>query len=333
VVHVAGNQLVDASGKQVVWHGVNRSGAEFACVQGNGIFDGPADDASVAAMAAWRINVVRVPLNEDCWLGSSNVQAQYGGTAYQSAIKNYVGLLHQHGLDVILDLHWTDGVYTGQSTQCSDTHATCQKPMPDAANAPAFWTSVAKTFAGDHATVFDLFNEPFADFAAGFNSQLGWTCWRDGGTCTGIGYQVAGMQSLVNAVRSAGATNVVMLGGDSFSNDLSQWPAYKPTDSANNLVASWHSYANNTCAAQSCWDSQVAPVLAQVPVVPGEIGEGDCAHGYIDTLMAWLDSHHTGYLGWTWNTWNCSTGPALISAYDGTATTYGAGFKAHLATF
>ena len=79
-------------------------------------------------------------------------------------------------------------------------------------------------------------------------------------------------------------------------------------------------------------DSQIAPVLAQVPVVPGEIGENDCAHGYIDSLMAWLDSHHTGYLGWTWNTWDCSSGPSLISSYDGTPTNFGAGFKAHLAT-
>ena len=45
-----------------------------------------------------------------------------------------------------------------------------------------------------------------------------------------------------------------------------------------------------------------------------------------------LDAHHTGYLAWTWNTWDCSQGPSLISAYDGTATAYGAGYKAHLAT-
>jgi hypothetical protein len=70
-----------------------------------------------------------------------------------------------------------------------------------------------------------------------------------------------------------------------------------------------------------------------VPVIAGEIGENDCGHSYIDTLMAWLDSHHTGYSAWTWNTWDCSQGPSLISAYDGTPTNYGAGYKAHLATF
>ena len=46
--------------------------------------------------------------------------------------------------------------------------------------------------------------------------------------------------------------------------------------------------------------------------------------------MSWLDSQHTGYLGWTWNNWDCSSGPSLISDYTGTPTAYGAGFKAHL---
>ena len=46
-LHVSGNKLVDASGNQVMLHGVDRSGAEYACVQGNGIFDGPNDQASI----------------------------------------------------------------------------------------------------------------------------------------------------------------------------------------------------------------------------------------------------------------------------------------------
>ena len=36
-LHVSGNKLVDPTGSQVVLHGVNRSGSEFACVQDNGI--------------------------------------------------------------------------------------------------------------------------------------------------------------------------------------------------------------------------------------------------------------------------------------------------------
>jgi endoglucanase len=71
-------------------------------------------------------------------------------------------------------------------------------------------------------------------------------------------------------------------------------------------------------------------VLASVPLVAGELGENDCAHGYVDSLMTWLDGHGASFLAWTWNTWPCGSGPALITDYQGTATGYGAGVKAHL---
>lgn len=123
------------------------------------------------------------------------------------------------------------------------------------------------------------------------SAASGWTCWRDGGTCPGIGYQVAGFQSLVN--------------------DVSQWLTYKPTDPQNNLAAFAHVYNFNPCSNTSCYDSQMGPVAAQVPFALTEIGENDCAHGFIDTLMSWTDTRGVGYLGWTWNTWPCNSGQGL----------------------
>ncbi len=329
-LHVSGNKLVNASGQQVLLHGVDRSGTEYACVQGNGIFDGPNDQASITAMKSWGVNAVRVPLNEACWNAESYVNSAYAGSNYISAIKAYVSLLNSNGIVAILDLHWTDGLYTGSSSGCSSAQAVCQKPMPDAAQAIPFWTSVASTFKGNNAVIFDLFNEPYASRATG-STTTGWQCWLSGGTCAGIGYQVAGMQSMVNAVRSTGAANVLMLGGEEYSNDLTSWLAYEPTDPDHNLVASWHSYNFNTCSSQSCWTSQVAPVAASVPVVAGEIGENDCASSYVTPLMNWMDSDGISYLAWAWNAdFACSSGPGLITDYTGTPTNYGAGVEAHL---
>jgi endoglucanase len=331
-IHVSGNELVDASGDQVILHGMDRSGSEYACVQGWGFFDGPADEASILAMKSWsHVTAVRVPLNEACWNGESYVDPTYAGQNYINTIKNYVDLLTANGLDVILDLHWTDGLYTGPSSGCSSAEAVCQKPMPDAAEAIPFWTSVANTFKGDNAVIFDLFNEPYASRATG-STTTGWECWLDGGTCPGIGYQVAGMQSMVNAVRSTGAANVLMLGGEEYANDLSDWLQYEPTDADNNLVASWHSYNGNTCDTQSCWTSEVEPVIESVPVIAGEIGEGDCAGSYIDSLTSWLESENTSFLAWTWDDWanGCSTGPTLITDYAGDPTPYGAAYEAIL---
>ena len=331
-VHVSGNELVNSSGSQVILHGMDRSGAEYACVQGWGFFDGPVDEASILAMKSWtHVTAVRVPLNEACWNAESYVNAAYAGQNYISAIKNYVNLLNANGIVVILDLHWTDGLYTGTSAGCSSAQAVCQKPMPDAAEAIPFWTSVANTFKGNNAVVFDRFNEPYASRATG-STTTGWECWLNGGTCPGIGYQVAGMQSMVNAVRSTGATNVLMLGGEEYANDLTDWLQYEPTDPDNNLVASWHSCNGNTCDTMSCWTSEVEPVIAKVPVIAGEIGEGDCAGTYIDSLTSWLESENTSFLAWTWDDWanGCSTGPTLITDYAGDPTPYGAAYEAIL---
>ena len=138
-LHVSGNKLVDANGNTVVLHGMDRSGTEYECVQGSGIFDGPSDQASITAMKSWGpVNAVRVPLNEACWNGESYVDSAYAGSTYQQAIVNYVNLLNSNGIAAILDLHWTDGAYTGSSSGCSSAEAVCQKPMPDAAEAIPF---------------------------------------------------------------------------------------------------------------------------------------------------------------------------------------------------
>jgi endoglucanase len=331
VLRVSGNKLVTGTGATYKLYGVNRSGGEFACIQNNGMWNGPMDQASITAMRAWKVRVVRVPLNEECWVGTPDVPAGApSGAVYQQNVKDYVNLLLSNGITPIVEMHWNYGLYTGPSSGCSDVKATCQKPMPDAQYAPTFWTGVANAFK-DNRILLDLFNEPFPERATG-DATSGWKCWRDGGTCPGINYQVAGFQTLVNAVRATGNTNVIMLGGLAYSNDASQWLTYRPTDPAGQLMAFAHVYNFNTCSNVSCYDSTFGQVAAQVPVAFTEIGENDCAHGFIDSLMNWADSTGIGYLGWTWNNWDCSTGPSLISDWTGTATQYGIGLKNRLAT-
>jgi Cellulose binding domain/Cellulase (glycosyl hydrolase family 5) len=319
-LHVSGNKILNGANQTVRLLGVNRSGGEYMCVQGHGIWDGPVDATSIQAMLTWKINAVRIPLNEDCWLAINGVQAAYSGATYQQAVVDYVNLLNSFGIVAIVELHWG-----APGTTLADK----QSPMPDLDHSPAFWTSVANTFKSNSSVVFDLFNEPYPDNNS--DTVAGWTCWRDGGTCSGVSYQVAGFQSLVNTVRATGATNIIMLGGLEYSNSLSQWLTYKPTDPTGNLAAAWHSYNFNLCAPASCWNSQVLPVMQQVPLVAGEIGENDCAHGFIDPLMNFLDANGGSYLAWTWDAWGiCAQGPVLINDYEGNPTAFGQGFRDHL---
>jgi aryl-phospho-beta-D-glucosidase BglC (GH1 family) len=328
---VSGNKLLDASGQQVVLHGVNRSGPEYRCVRGETIFGGPHNQASVTAMKTWGINVVRVPLNEACWNGEPYVDPTYAGAKYQSAIEAYVHLLNANGIVVILDLHWTDGEYTGTSSQCSTAEAICQKPMPDSAESVPFWSSVATMFKGNDAVIFDVFNEPFPDRALP-TMAAAWQCWLNGGSycAAGISYSVAGMQTLINTIRATGANNVIMLGGLTFSDDMTQWLSHEPIDPDHDLVASWHSYNSNFCSKQYCWTTQISPVIAKVPVIAGEIGERNCADDYMDQLMRYLDSKSTSYLAWSWTAAFPCSAPGLITNYAGRPTVYGAGYKSHL---
>jgi len=319
-LHVSGNRIVDENGSTVRLRGVNRAGSEYACVQGWGFFDGPTSYDSLNYIRNWGVNLIRVPLNEDCWLNLNGVNPAYSGTNYQNAIRTWVNTILGSGMNVILELHWA-----APGSQM----ATGQLPMPNKDHSYTFWDSVANAYKNDTRVIFELYNEPYPD-NNNWDSTAGWTCWRDGGWCNGFSYEAAGMQGLVTTVRNTGATNVILLGGLAYSNSLAQWLQYKPYDPTGNLGAAWHSYNFNYCNAQWCWDSYIKPVAQTVPVVATEIGENDCNHQYIDALMSYMDGLGMNYLGWTWNTWDCASGPALISDYYGTATNFGIGFKNHL---
>src|SRR5205823_4711615 len=130
--------------------------------------------------------------------------------------------------------------------------------------------------------------------------------------------------------RSSGATQPALAAGLNWASDLSQWLTWRPSDPAGQLAASAHIYNFSQCNTQSCWAGEIAPVAAQVPVVTGEVGENDCAHGFIDSYMNWADTVGVGYLGWSWNTSDCGAGPSLVSDYSGTTTAFGSGLQLHL---
>lgn len=353
-VHVEGARLVDASGRSVVLRGIDRSGTEYMCAQDAGIFDGPVDLGSVVAMREWRSNAVRLPLNEHCWLGIDDgaPTPTLVGETYRQAIESHVDLLLANGLYVILDLHWSAP---------AGKNADRLRPMPNTSYSVEFWTSVADRFKHDGRVIFDLYNEPVPNNnrsdATDDEARRSWECWRDGGTAScdaslGLGdaasvmaaSETVGMQALVNAVRTTGASNVIMLGGIQFANTLwsnaaRNWLAYRPADPLANLLASVHVYPGNWCMDVACYEREIAPVAAQVPVVVAEFGAAGCDSAtvtWLDTLMSWLDARSTGYLAWTWDTPHSGNDPCrvikLLLAYDGTATPFGQVVKDHLAT-
>jgi endoglucanase len=374
-IKVEGNHFVNGEGQTIRLLGVNRTSSEYACAQGYAYDDGHYDDADAAAIAAWNANAVRVPLNEDCWLGvngqpNSNQGADPELTrdGYRAAIESYVAALNAHGLYAILDLHWTAP---------GNQVALEQQPMPDFDHSIAFWESVATTFKGNPAVVFDLFNEPYdpTDPRSGDDQKaidaVTWDCWQNGTKPDPVGggapptpcytqaydenieptqrYRIAGMQQLLDAVRGTGATQPVLAGGLNFADDLTGWLAHEPTDPLHQLAASFHNYmGDGKCDDVACWNSEVAPVAAAVPVVTGEFAEDNyeepgCNEGpnnFDNEYMGWADAHGVGYLAWAWTILdppaeeeNTCSRFYLIGSYSGTpASVNGIAVHAHLAT-
>jgi endoglucanase len=340
-LHVEGNRLVNAQGQTVVLRGVNRMGMEYMCVQVGGIMDGPVDQASVNGMRSWRnVNAVRLPVNEHCWLG---VGGNPRGETYRQGVESYVNLLTSNGLYVIIDLQWS--APAGQL-------ATTLQAMPNSSYSAEFWRSVASRFKSNPMVLFDTFNEPVPNNNANDSTDTAamrsWACWRDGwagGNCdsslglssgtTLSGSQAIGQQALVDAIRSTGAQNVIVLGGIQWANTLwsnssrNIW-TYRPYDPLGQLVASVHSYDGTWCPDTACFDREVAPVAAHMPVIFGEFGHAGGATP-LNALMNWADAHGVGYLAWTWSP--SSSGFSqykLILSWDGTPNSFGQVVRDHI---
>ena len=309
-IAVEGNRLVDGTGQTVLLHGVNLSGTMWKCLGGKA-FTSPTDLASLESMVAWHINAVRIPMNEDCWLGINGAPTSI--ETYHYELKEFIERLHSLGIYAILDLHWSA---PGTTLSHLGTGFAGQFEMADADHAPAFWESVASYFEEDPAVLFDLYNEPF---------EISWSCWLSG-CWASRGYKTAGMQELVDAVRRTGATQPVLAGGLRWASLAgNDWLEHEPYDPAGQLAASIHAYG-----VLGNFTKNIGVVEEQVPVVMTEIGEKDCADTSLEKLLPWADAYGVSYLAWAWYTGNCASGPALINNYDGTPTPYGIGFREHL---
>jgi endoglucanase len=306
---VVGNKLVD-SRTGAIWtaHAVNWPSFEYACQQGWAYAQDGRTDAAAKAMVSWGINAVRLPLNEDCWLGTDG-SPRYGNPAgYQRAIRQWVDILNANGIVVILDLHWSGGTGLDSSGQ---------RPFLDD-QSPLFWRQVSSAYSTVPSVMFDAFNEPYSTGSY----KLSWSCWANGGCAMPTvldgqapgpaTYTTTGMKDIVAAIRAAGAAQPVLLGGLDYSNDLGGWLANRPNDSQ--LVASWHNYPGQRCQTVACWNSDIAPVAAQVPVIATELGETDGGTSFLTTFMDWADAKGVGYAPWAW-WWTDASDGAEANAY------------------
>lgn len=335
------NLLVDhRTGRVFVPRGVNWSSFEYACAQGWGLStldtlagpDAATDEAR--AIASWGANTVRLPLNQDCWLGTRGapVSDRFEDRTvadYRAEVSGLVEALNDAGLVVILDLHSRKRIGSAEFGSLA---------MPDAESL-AFWDSVATAFRDRPSVMFDAFSEPSSRRYPGQRPvfALTWPCWRDGGcrppvedasTATRglVTFVAQGMDRVVATIRGAGAEQPILLGGLDRAGDLRHWLEFAPDD--DQLVASFHSYDDRACATRACWDAVLAPLAGSVPVVTTELGARQPLDGYVATFLDWADAHGVGSLFWVWGD---GTDPLSLRASGQAAPTpYGELARAYL---
>jgi hypothetical protein len=331
--------IVNGSGNVVQIHGVNIGGTEYQCVYGSVYRDYTPGQAAITTLKSYNINAVRIPLNEQCWLGVNGLPTISGGAAsYRQQITDLVNLLTSNGLISILDLHVASpGTMQGTAFEIQ---------MADTDHSTAFWGQLGTSFKNNSSVIFDLYNEP--------NGNLAWSCWANGcaltttcnaGSCAAVSYQVAGMTQLIGAVRATGAQNVAMMAGIGFSSDFSQWVANVPSDP--NVVASWHMYDDiigcpscPTAAGTEQSDSIPSVLTAGYPVIFSETGISSVnapstqSKAWLNGVLTLLETQGQGYTAYEWGL--PGDDPALLSSVSSDGSTvaltgYGTVYTTHIA--
>jgi endoglucanase len=299
--HVVGNTIYDGKGAPHRFHGLDRPSLEWSATGDH------LSQTDYALMGSWKANVVRIALNQDFWLQAS---PSYAPT-YAQTVDQQIQWAEAAGLDVVLDLHWSDkGDFSTKPAQ---------QRMADA-HSLTFWQEVAARYKGDGRVLFELYNEPH---------DVPWSVWLNGGA-SGDGFTVTGMQQLYDAVRGAGAENLVVCGGLQFAYDLSA-VAQAPVQ-GHNVVYATHPY-NQPNKQPANWDAGFGNLTALYPVMATEFGDtGSCVADYYSALIAYADAHGMSWSGWAWYPSGCSF-PSLVSDWNGTPTAAGQVEKAALLAY
>lgn len=297
--YTQGNRIYDQDGNEHRFRGVARPSLEW---NHNGENLSPSD---YQLMASWNANVVRIALSQGFWLEGSAAYAP----EYKQTIDENIDWAMSAGLDVILDLHWSDKGNLGNWPE--------QQRMADA-NSVTFWQSVAERYKDNGRVLFELYNEPH---------DVSWQVWRNGGD-SGDGFTAVGMQQLYDTVRGAGADNLVIIGGLHWAYDLSEVPSYRIDGYNIAYAAHLYNYSDKMPAA---WESDWGFLTSTDPVMITEFGNIEsCDSGYSQAVIDYAADRGLSWTAWAWYPGGCEF-PSLIADWGGTATAEGQVVKAALA--
>ncbi len=314
-MHVVGNQVLNKANQPVWLQGVNVVSLEFL-VRGDHLLK-----SLVVAVDEWKSNIIRLPVKEEYWFGRSAEQKD-GGAAYRELVDTAITLAANRGAYVLLDLH--------------------RFGAPRAEHAE-FWKDAATRYKNHPALVFDLFNEPHG---------ISWEVWRNGGFVEEKkkpadedafltpeekakqvkGFQSVGMQALLDAVRGAGAQNVVLVGGLDWSYDLTGIAnGFELKDTGGHGII----YASHIYPWKRDWPGKVLLVADKHPILLGEVGADihkmnfipanaqEDPYTWVPDMLGLIQKYH---LHWTGFSFHPKASPVMIEDWTFQPTPYWGAF-------
>lgn len=187
----------------------------------------------------WHMNALRLPLSN--WVYAAHQQL------FLQLLDKAVLEANQAGLYVVLDLH---DYQQGGSPYGSGANM----PKPESV---AFWKAIATHYLNNTMVMFDEYNEPH------YPSSNQWL--NGGGTQKGITGKTApiiGMQTLVTAIRSTGAKQIIIVGGIHNAGTL------RIKDP--NIMYTTHTYHKVAIGDPAIWNQEWAGFIGRYPIFYGE---------------------------------------------------------------
>lgn len=313
-VRVSGARLVDDRGREVWLQGVNVVSLEWSA-RGEHV-----REAALRAIEDWGANTLRLPVVESFWFGRDpSLRGDHAD--YRARVDEIVMLAANRGAYVVLDLH--------RFRAPREEHV-------------EFWRDAAARYANHPAVLFDLFNEPHS---------ISWEVWRDGGLVAEksgasdedvfldaaealrnkTAFRSPGMQALLDAVRSAGAENVVIAGGLDWAYDLSGVVAGHALAEPAGGRGRGIMYSTHIYNWKRDWQSKVLDAAARHPVFVGEIGATtkimkfvaedlqESPYTWVPNALGMLQKHR---LHWTGFSLHPRAAPVMIEDWNYTPTPY-----------
>ncbi len=315
-LHIVGNKVLDKNNREVLLRGVNVVSLEWNS-RGERVLRN-----TLVAIEDWKSNAIRLPVKEEYWFDEK------GGEEYRRLVDNLIMLAANRGAYVLLDLH---------------RYRAPKKVHAD------FWKDASARYKDHPAVIFDLFNEPHS---------ISWEVWKNGGfvedknapadedaflspedkALNAKGFRSIGMQALIDAARSTGAKNIVVVGGLDWAYDASGLvKGYELNDrGGNGIMVATHIYAG-----KRDWQGKVLSVADKYPIVVSEFGantkkfefipadQQEDADTWVPKVFGFIQKHKFHYTAFSFHP---GAAPRMLAGWDYTPTPeWGAVVKRELA--